>query len=156
MAISQQERAAILRDVQMAWVELRNALRGLSAKELTDPGTVGTWSFKDMMIHITGWERILMERIQALERGEEPEPIDEADVDRINAEIVARHHDEPLDEVQREFEETHQRLVDLLERTPVLTRELVAGDTYEHYQEHLRDVLDFVRGHTRGRQKHAE
>uniref|UniRef100_A0A7C3ALZ6 ClbS/DfsB family four-helix bundle protein n=2 Tax=Thermorudis TaxID=1649508 RepID=A0A7C3ALZ6_9BACT len=156
MTISTQERLAILRDIAESWLELRKALVALSEHELVEPNTVGTWSFKDLMAHITAWERLLIERIRALEEGRDTNEIEEAelDVDAFNAEVVRRQAEKPIDEVRDEFDTTHSELMELLETTPMLTRDLVAGDTYEHYREHLKDVLEFMRTRSPSRRKH--
>lgn len=155
MPIDTQERLAILREIAESWLELRKALVALSEHELVQDNTVGTWSFKELMAHITAWERVLIERIRALEEGREPAPEpDTLDIDAFNAEVVQRQAQKPLDEVKREFDQTHEELMQLLETTPVLTRELVAGDTYEHYREHLKDVLEYMRRRSPSRRKH--
>ena len=141
MTIDIHERRAILQEIQSAWVELRNALRNLTEHEIVETGSWGAYSFKDMMAHIATWERLLMQRIQALEEGREPPTID--DIDAFNEEDIQRNQSLSLREVWDRFLETHEKLVELLERTPVLTRELVAADTYEHYREHLQDVLEY-------------
>lgn len=155
MTISTQERLAILRDIAESWLELRKALVALSEHELVEPNTVGTWSFKDLMAHITAWERLLIERIRALEEGRDTAELEEAemDVDAFNAEVVRRQAEKPIDEVRDEFDATHAELMELLETTPMLTRDLVAGDTYEHYREHLKDVLEFMRTRSPSRRK---
>ncbi|GBD17788.1 hypothetical protein HRbin27_00274 [bacterium HR27] len=135
------ERRAILQDIQSAWIELRNALRSLTEHEIVETGSWGPYSFKDMMAHIATWERILMQRIQALEEGREPPTIE--DIDAFNEEDIRRNQHLSLREVWDRFLETHDKLLELLERTPVLTRELVAPDTYEHYREHLQDILEY-------------
>jgi len=141
MSIDIHERRAILQDIQSAWVELRNALRSLTEHEIVETGAWGPYSFKDMMAHIATWERILMQRIQALEEGREPPTIE--DIDAFNEEDIRRNQHLSLREVWDRFIETHEKLLEVLERTPVLTRELVAPDTYEHYREHLQDILEY-------------
>lgn len=130
MTISLSERQEILRDIQQAWVELRNALRNLTEHEIVETGGWGRYSFKDLLIHIATWERILLQRIQALEEGREPPVIE--DIDSFSEEAIQRHQHLALREAWDRFFKTHEELVEVLERTPVLTRELVAPDTYEH------------------------
>ncbi|MBO9351962.1 MAG: DinB family protein, partial [Thermomicrobium sp.] len=88
MTIDIHERRAILREIQSAWVELRNALRNLTEHEIVETGSWGAYSFKEMMAHIATWERLLMQRIQALEEGREPPTID--DIDAFNEEDIQR------------------------------------------------------------------
>ncbi len=158
MTIDVQERLAILREIAASWLELRKALIALSEHELVAFGTVGNWSFKDLMAHITARERLLMQRIRALEEGRDTSELDELeqDIDAFNAEAVQRQAHKPIDEVREEFDRTHAQLMELLETTPVLTRDLVAGATYEHYREHLKDVMEFIRTRSPSRRKHLE
>jgi len=65
------------------------------------------------------------------------------DIDAFNAEDIQRNQNLSLREVWDRFLEAHEKLIELLERTPVLTRELVAADTCEHYREHLQDILEY-------------
>lgn len=129
MTISLSERQEILRDIQQARVELRNALRNLTELEIVEPGGWGRYSFKDLLIHIATWERI-PQRIQAFEEGREPPVIE--DIASFSEEAIQRHQHLALREAWDRFFKTHEELVEVLERTPVLTRELVAPDTYEH------------------------
>lgn len=141
MTIDIMERRAILQDIQSAWVELRNAIRSLTEHEIVETGSWGTHSIKDLMAHIATWERLLIQRIHALEEGREPPTIE--DIDAFNEEDIRRNEQLSLREVWDRFLGTHEKLLEILERTPVLTRELVAPDTCEHYREHLQDILEY-------------
>jgi hypothetical protein len=35
---------------------------------------------------------------------------------------------------------THQELVERVQETPVLSRDLIREDTYGHYRDHLNDI----------------
>jgi len=121
MTIDIHERRAILQEIQSAWVELRNALRNLTEHEIVETGSWGAYSFKDMMAHIATWERLLMQRIQAMEEGREPPTID--DIDAFNEEDIPRNQNLSLREVWDRFLETHEKLIELL--------------------EHLQDILEY-------------
>lgn len=140
MTISQQERLEILQDVSKSWLELLRALRGLSDTQMTQPGVVEQWSVKDLMAHISSWERELIGVLDRLEHGEEPGDSDWAGIDAFNAEQTQLSAQRSLDDIRDDFEETHADLMAMLEVTPVLTRELVKGDTYEHYAEHAAQI----------------
>jgi len=156
MSLDVNERLAILREIAKSWLQLRKALRSLSEHELVAPGTVGSWSFKALMAHITIRERVLMQRIRALEQGRDTSELDalEEGVDAFDADAVRRQIEKPIDEVREEFDRTHAELMELLERTPVLSRTLVAGATFEHYREHLLDVLTYLKSRDSGRRTH--
>jgi hypothetical protein len=158
MAIDLDGRLMILREIAEAWLALRKALRTLSEHELVASGTVGSWSFKDLMAHITIRERVLMQRIRALEQGQDTSELDALDeaIDAFSADAVRRQAEKPIDEVREEFDRTHAELMELLEVTPVLSRELVAGATFEHYREHLQHVLAYMGSRGSGRRKRLE
>lgn len=138
MPINQDERRAILDEVTQTWRDLQNAIQPLDAAQLTAPGVVDAWSVKDVMVHITAWETKVINEIETIEGGgtfREP-----SDVDAFNAEVVRRSADRDLADVREDFEATHAALMELLEVTPALSRELVAGDTYGHYPEHTAQI----------------
>lgn len=137
MPVSQQERLAILQDVSRDWLELMRAIRGLPDPAFTRPGVVENWSIKDVLAHVSAWERELIEHVAAEEHGDEyvmPE------VDQFNAEQAALDADRTLDDVRDDLEETHAELMSILEETPVLSRDLVKNDTYLHYSDHAAHI----------------
>ena len=80
----------------------------------------------------------MIRRIGLLERGETPPDVD--DFESINQEEATRSRGSNLDDVKAQFDAMHDQVMALLEVTPVITREMVAGNTYEHYDEHLADI----------------
>lgn len=137
MPVSQQERLAILQDISHDWLELMRAIRGLPDPAFTRPGIVDSWSIKDVLAHVSAWERELIEHVAAEEHGDEYVM---PDVDQFNAEQAELDADRTLDDVRDDLEETHTELMSILEETPVLSRELVANDTYRHYADHAAQI----------------
>ncbi|HEX3722923.1 MAG TPA: maleylpyruvate isomerase N-terminal domain-containing protein [Nitrolancea sp.] len=138
MPISQEERLSILQDVSAAWLELVKAIRPLSNEALIAPNAVGEWSVKDVMGHIAFWEQKLIDEIVATEAGEESEDFE--DVEGINLQATEEMAQLSLAEIRDQFDSTHEELMQLLEKTPVLSRDLVDGDTYNHYPEHAAGI----------------
>ncbi|MGA7670415.1 MAG: maleylpyruvate isomerase N-terminal domain-containing protein [Nitrolancea sp.] len=138
MAVNTQERLDILQDVSKSWLELVKAVRGLSDEQVTKPASVDQWSVKDIMAHVTFWESRLIHDIGLLERGETPP--EESDFESINQEESTRSRAASLDDVRAQFDAMHDQMMGMLEGTSHLSRELVAGNTYEHYDEHLADI----------------
>jgi hypothetical protein len=80
------------------------------------PGTIGDgdWSAKDLVAHLTEWDRYALQTLDEWRRGVRPwvEYLFEAGaVDRQNAEAVARERDRPLPEVREKAEEVHRELL---------------------------------------------
>jgi uncharacterized protein (TIGR03083 family) len=138
MTITQEERLDILQEVSHSWLDLLRALRTLSDADLTRSNTVGQWSIKDVMGHVTFWERHLLDGIKAVEAGQEPDLIDDFET----ANLIAAKEMAPLslDEIRARFDSTHDELMQVLETTPLLTRDRIEGATFGHYDEHAADI----------------
>lgn len=138
MTITQQERLSILQEISAGWLDLNKAIRSLSDADLLRPNTVGQWSGKDLLGHITFWERHSLDTIKAVEAGRQPEAIDDFETANLIAAQEMSHYS--LDEIRTRFEETHNALMQALETTPMLTRDGAEGSTFGHYAEHLADL----------------
>jgi uncharacterized protein (TIGR03083 family) len=138
MTITQEERLSILQEVSHSWLDLLRALRKLSDADLIRPNTVGQWSVKDVMGHVTFWERHLLENIQAVEAGHEPDEIEDFET----ANLIAAREMAPLslDDIRARFDSTHDELMQALETTPLLARDRIEGATFGHYDEHAADI----------------
>lgn len=140
MTVTLQERLKLLQDVSKSWLELMRSLRGLTDDQIEKPATIGDWSVKQVMGHIAFWDRHLIDEIRAREAGEEiPEDSDDEPhgVNRLRATEDA---DRGISAVKVEMDSTHQKLMDLLETTPVISADLIRYDTYEHYPEHTAAI----------------
>lgn len=99
----------------------RDALAGLfgrlSGGEMTRPATIGggDWSAKDLLAHISAWERNALVALADWRRGERPwiEDVIGTDegVDRANAGAAARDAAFPVDEIRGEADASHRALV---------------------------------------------
>lgn len=138
MTITQEERLAILQEVSQSWLDLLKTIRSLSDADLVGPNTAGQWSVKDVMGHITFWERHSLENIKAVEAGQEPDAIEDFETANI---IAAQEMSSlSLDEIRTRFESTHDELMGALETTSLLTRDRIEGSTFGHYAEHAADI----------------
>ena len=143
---SEADKAELLDRIRTAHARLEQALARLSPEQMEAEGTVGEWSAKATLGHITWWEQVPLHAL----RGEPDEDIlpDEAwSTDRANAVLFARNHTRPLGDVLAAFRSSYAELVQELGAMPA-TRldeaspyggsltELIAGNTYAHYDEH--------------------
>jgi DinB family protein len=128
---------------------LEARLASLSDEEAIELGRFGEWSVKDMLAHITFWEQRLIAYVngakESLVRPDEDELVA---IDRINAEVLAANRDRPLVEVRAAFDASYQQALALAESLSAedLADEvlygLLAGDTFEHYREHIAMLED--------------
>ncbi|HEU4784149.1 MAG TPA: maleylpyruvate isomerase N-terminal domain-containing protein [Ktedonobacterales bacterium] len=123
---------------------LEALLAGFRDEEIVQPGRFGAWSVKDMLAHITFWEQRLIAYVNgATESLVQPDEDETVAIDRINAEVLAAHRDRRLAEVRAAFDASYQQTLALAESLSAedLANEalygLLAGDTFEHYREHI-------------------
>jgi uncharacterized protein (TIGR03083 family) len=119
-------------------------LAGVGDEQFVQPGAFGEWSVKDMLAHITFWEQRLVAYIDgARESLIQPGEDESAAIGRINAGVLAANRDCPLAEVRAAFASSYRQVLTLAESLSAddLADEelygLVAGDTFEHYREHI-------------------
>jgi hypothetical protein len=129
---------------------------------MIEPGVEGDWSVKELVAHLTWYERVVvMGAQQILRRGfYEPSGLAALGLDERNARIAAEARATPLREVLAEAERVFEQLCALIAACPddilndprrlgmpleVAPWTLVADNTYEHYRQHapaIRAWLD--------------
>ena len=149
------DKARVLATLEAKHAALEAALARIPAAEMLEPHFEGGWSAKDLLAHITYWERRTLGRIQATQRGEPPPPMPSNDLDEVNAWAFAANRDRPLAEVRADFDRTFQAVLaqvqalseeDLSEpgrfpwarRMPL--RRYFDLDGYGHYAEHTAQI----------------
>lgn len=135
----------------------------IGSAHMTQAGVAGYWSAKDVVAHITAYERWLAEWLEAASRHEFPVPsvLDDADVDHRNRRIYEAAHALPLENILQESQSVFERLLSAIEVLPddyiidaqraewfmkpywskmKTVPEAVANLSYGHYHEHLPDL----------------
>jgi hypothetical protein len=120
----------------------------------------GEWSVKDILAHIAAWEKFLiLNQFLGVSAAEalcmEPDVVERADDDEMNAILFERNRDKPLAEVQSDWFETHRWLMSevakinpdrLMQPTRCIGKESrplaqwVVYNTYDHYADHRRAI----------------
>ena len=150
------DRQALLANMRAGRERLAAALAQMDEARMMEPALYGLWSVKDLLAHIGFWEQYIFNTYRTLQRGDVPDPApDETSLDAINAWVFAEHRGRPLADVRREEGQAYQALLSLAETAPeddlfdphrfAWTQghplaELIANNTYEHYDEHLEDL----------------
>jgi len=134
---------------------LEAALAGLSEAQITKPGANGQWSVKDLIAHLTYWERGMVDVLEQIARGEPIQDDEAATTDAINVRVYARNRERALTDVLADFQETYRRLVNSLQALPEETLsgpspyesqdgkrlwEYIAGESFNHYAEHIDQI----------------
>lgn len=138
------EAASVADRMRVEHARLEALLATIGDEQFVQPGRFGEWSAKDMLAHITFWEQRLIAYVNgARESLVQPDEDEEAAIDRINAGVLAANRDRPLAEVRAAFEHSYHETLALAESLSAedLADEalygLLAGDTFEHYREHI-------------------
>ena len=147
-----------LREQYQQWEVL---LDQIGPERIEQSGVSGDWSMKDIVAHLTGWNRHLVARLQAAQRGEpEPPPPWPAHLqaeDEINAWIYETNQGRPAREVQDETHHSYQQLLAAIEALPddariervepayhlvwVNDQRFLVGEFFDHFHDdHEPDV----------------
>jgi uncharacterized protein (TIGR03083 family) len=152
----QMDKGKLLEEIQNEYANFSALLASLSDEQMTTKGVNGEWSVKDNLAHLTAWQRYLLDVVQRVREGAtEPHPWVNMTEDEENEQIYQEHKDLPLAEVLAQFHSSYQQVLDtvrtmsdeeielpLPSKRPVW--QLIAGNTYEHYQEHGKIIQDWL------------
>jgi hypothetical protein len=159
-------KAALLDVIVTERQALESLLEGLSDAQLIQPGVVADWSIKDILAHIAAWERLAQDRIHAALTGEPLKfPVITGDnfVDNFNTMIYENNKDVPLNEIQVEFQASHQdfmRQIESLDENflpqklpfdwagDLTVQILISSNTHWHYSEHHDSIKQWLEKNT--------
>ena len=138
----------VLRRLDQAWAAFRQSHAGLSDAELSEPRAVGEWSVKDIVAHVTTWEAEALQYLPLIaEGGRPPRYTRYGGIDAFNAQTTERKRGLSIQDVLRDLDDTHRRLVDLVQRAPTALlegstrfRRRLRLDTYGHYPQHAQAI----------------
>jgi len=149
-------KALVEERMDQEWAALDMALSGLSDEQMLKTGVVSEWSVKDLLGHMAFWAQQAAKNTELVNAGRQDQivrPGSPETTDRWNARERFARADRPLAEVRGELEESHRRaltaLADLPDEKLNLDMdggtflELFAVDTYDHYREHIAQVLSW-------------
>jgi len=160
------DKARLIKLIQQGNTTIEALLRTLDSYKMEEPGVYDDLSFKDVLAHITAWERMETGWLRASLKGEEvirytPEyrlggDNEEQTMHDLNAAIFAQNRERSLGDVLTDFRQAH---TDLLETVRGMSEEdlndprrfdwyngkpiwqSIAGNSYEHIREH-RELVD--------------
>ena len=147
---------AVMERIDVSWRQLIELVGGMDDMTLRAPGPDG-WAIKDHLAHVAAWEQSLLALLTGRDRlGAIGVPSTEEDIDKVNDAVFKAHRRQSVEEVRRYSTDSHTQLMAALrelsdadlqrpysfyqpgdpdEMRPVIG--WVAGDTYDHYPEHI-------------------
>ncbi len=144
---------------------LEMTLARLTHSQMFLAGVDGDWSVKDVLAHISAWERMMIEWTGSHVHGEKPDTPTPWDVDRINAGIYAQVREKPLADVLEEFRSSYWDSLALVESLTEAQLHKAYPDTWPmgelwtgiaanmnwHYQQHRQDIRKWLAGRKKER-----
>jgi hypothetical protein len=143
------DRLQLLKRLDRAWEALKASYVGLSDSELLESCITGNWSVRDIIAHVTWWEEEAMKHLPLILAGGKPPrySVTYGGIDAFNAQMTEQKRNLSLDEVLRQRDETHHRLIDFIQTVPedqivreTRFRRRLRLDTYSHYPKHAEAI----------------
>jgi hypothetical protein len=141
----------ILRRVRTTHLELEEVVAQIPPEQMTQPGVNGEWTVKDVLAHITWWERHLLLRLRTgLDDVFTPGVDPYLAMRAVNVEIFVANRERRLDHVLATFEATYRELLAVLEALPVEQAaqdevyDAIGADTFSHYPVHTKMLREWL------------
>jgi hypothetical protein len=143
----------VLQEAADTYGEFREAVAGLDEAQ-TRAVWLGTWGVKEILIHISGWDREMAPAFARIERGEAAYPAGAYDdYDAWNARFVEGGQHAQNAQILSELEASHRALVaaagaldDEHFSTGAAARELLEAIGARHYREHATQIREWRNG----------
>jgi hypothetical protein len=124
---------------------------GLLSPAEQDEVYLGTWSVKDLLAYLVGWDYTNLKAVEEILAGRKPSFLGHYDRDwkSYNARLVAEYKRDDFEELVALVEESHRKLVDVLQTIPadeyVRKRRIVSllRTEIKDEEEHRRQVEEF-------------
>jgi len=135
--------------------KLVELLQQFSPPQCLLPAENNGWTVKDILFHITTWEKRMIRWINMLLNGEEPEIRDPNftwdDINRLNQVTYDKHKDLPLEQALYGFFMLGDEVVESVSGIVAnqFNKEyfdIIAANTFLHYDEHLPAIYKVLKG----------
>ena len=131
-----------------AWRSFRDTLDGITEEQMLEKD-FDSWSLKDILAHIIGWNEVISESLEHVARGEPPVKVGSGDeiFDAWNEKFVADRQDLSPHQVVNELEESFRRFRTAFQSFPEekYDERLAERINFEisHYQEHTHQLKEW-------------
>jgi hypothetical protein len=148
------KKAELIRELMFARASLLTAVGALPPERL-DETFLGTWSAKDLLAHLVGWDFTNLQAIREIQAGLPPTFFQYYDKDwqAYNARLVAQYKIEPTSALLVSVQESHRQLCAFLESLPAGF--IVEGKGFSPSGRTIT-VRNLLRAEARDELKHAE
>lgn len=150
-------KSTLIQQITNGYQLFQALLADISEQRMLEPGVVGQWSIKDLLLHIVVHQQRMICWVQERLRGRvpaapQPYAMPEDELAGVNQQIYLENRATPLNSALAELEKSHRQALAMVERASEdgLQRvklqggealwQAVAANTFEHYQEHGQDI----------------
>lgn len=147
-------KAKLLSEIKTRHKRLKEKIAGISPDIMLKPKTVGAWSVKDTIAHITAWERMFLTWYNDGLAGKKID-LPKETLGVINRRIFEKNLSRDLDDVLNDFAVTYRQILSTIEslsEEDIFTRgkftwtgnkklfAYIWANTAGHYAEHLTAI----------------
>ena len=138
------DKATLIHEADRTFAELQQATQDLTEQEMLEVW-LGTWSVREILIHMSGWHRAMIPALLHVTRGEPPFAAGTYDdFDAWNARFVAEKAGVKAVDARSELDASHHDFVRAAAAIPEerfeAARELLDGAGAGHYREHAAQI----------------
>ena len=94
--------------------KLENAISSLKKEQLTDYAILGAWTIKEIIAHISAWNKEILKAIELVLNDEKPWYIEEGE-DKFNEKEIQRRKNWSIDKVVEEWQLSFNQLIQRIE-----------------------------------------
>jgi len=144
-----ESKAQLLSEIRARHKRLEEKIAGMPREVFLVPRTVGAWSVKDTIVHITAWEKTLLYRYHTGLAGKPvfmPDWSIRGTLGAINRKIFEDNLSRSLDDVLADFAATYRQILATVESIP--EADIFAPGKYAWTGE--KKLLDYIWGNTAG------
>jgi len=138
----------LLNEAAFQFRAFHEAMHGLNEEHLTEVW-MGTWSIRDIIAHISGWQTELIPALERLAQGQRPIPegVSYDDVDTWNEKFAGARRDREVTDVLLELDRSHELFMHAASQVPEdryvpgkTAWKIVELNSAHHYKEHGDEI----------------
>jgi len=131
--------ADVVREVELAWQKLQEAVESIPAERADETGVCGVWSAKIVVGHVSYWNAFEAVRLRMEGRS------GDVDWQSLNDANAAETAGRSLAEVATELKRNHDLVMTAIAETPTLNPKDVRELVFDHYVEHTAEIETWMR-----------
>jgi hypothetical protein len=153
-------KAELLSKLKSSHQQMLEAIGGLKAESMLEPGVTGQWCVKDILNHISHWEAELVTHLWWVQQGQKPaiKSYSIEEIDQLNHQWYEEDLERSLEMVTSDFKGVRKQTIRRVEalsednltkadRFPWMKgkplAELIASYSFEHDLEHIDQIRNW-------------